>query len=228
MFKHTPSFHTFNLSSLLFISACWLPHSAHASEQFTLNAQMTNAALTGTFQVDIDSTPVSNNTVNTYELIDWDLQLTQSGGDTIYFSPGEPQDSAILQLFFGYETIQGFDRLNLTFIEDSSALNGESINLQIEFNTDYNITSETTLSLLLEEDPLVGSAESFRSSLLKLSSNTPPQYLRSASFEVNNDSTPEAVSPVPEPSTLAMLGLGSLMLWGATRRAKKSHPKITV
>ena len=220
---------TIGLGSAIALSSFLLPHAAHAEqmEQFNLNATLTGSTITGTFDLDIDSRTVSETGTIKYDLINWDLEFTTTSGETTLISPGETGDHATFQLFPGYDFLAGFDRVNLTFIENNDnplTSSIEELNLQIEFNTDYNITTNTTLTELLTEDSTIGTSETFRSGFIRLTQTGAFEYIRSGTL-THLDPPSETVSPVPEPSTLAMLGLGSLMMFAATRRTKKKQLK---
>ncbi len=187
----------------------------------TLNSIFSGATFTGTFDLDLDARYVSDIGTAMYDLSSWNILLTASNGESFEFSQGESDDSAYMYLQPGYDFIAGYDQLTINFTEDNSDTTiTENAFLQFAFNTDYNITTNTTLTELLNEDPEIGTFDEFRSGTIQniQVDNTEITKLKSTSFAPRIE---EAVSPVPEASTLAMLGLGSLMVFGLARRNRK-------
>ena len=214
--------------SAILLTSFMVPQIANAAttESFAIDGELRNSTLnnvffgatfTGTFDLDLDARYVSDIGTAMYDLSSWNILLTANNGESFEFSQGESEDSAKMYLQPGYDFIAGYDMLTLNFAEDNS--NNTTTNLQISFNTDYNITTNTTLTELLNGDPEMGTPNQLRngSNIQNLQENN--IFLESASFAPK---TEETVSPVPEASTLAMLGLGSLMVFGLARRNRKS------
>lgn len=184
---------------------------------FTTSPIFSGSAFTGTFDLDLDSRYASGiENSATYDLISWNISFTGNNGESFEFSEGETGDSARMLLSPGYDFIAGFDRLTIELTEDNGSAVDSSLN--ILFDSSYDITTATTLSELLDSDPEMGTLDAFLSgttSDIPSSGQVESAFLASASFT-------EAVSPVPEASTLAMLGLGSLIVFGLARRNRKS------
>ena len=190
----------------------------------TLNSIFSGATFTGTFDLDLDARYVSDIGTAMYDLSSWNILLTASNGESFEFSQGEFDDSAYMYLLPGIVGYPGFEMLTINFTEDNSDLTIPSTDngfLQFTFNTDYDITTNTTITELLNEDPEMGTFGEFGTGSVQYiqSGSDSSYFLKSASFAPK---TEETVSPVPEASTLAMLGLGSLMVFGLARRNRKS------
>jgi hypothetical protein len=223
------------VGSAIILSSLIAPQIASASpiESFDINGELrgylttnpifSGAAFTGTFDLDLDSRHTSgiDNTA-TYDLTSWNILFTANSGESFEFSEGELGDNATMYLQPGYDTIAGFDMLTINFIEDNGSAVDSS--LQLSFNTNYDITTTTTLTELLDSDPEMGTFDAFRTGSVRniQSDSGGLSHLGSAYFA---DETDETVSPVPEASTLAMLGLGSLMVFGLARRNRKA-PRV--
>lgn len=224
---------TIGTGSAIVLSSFIVPQIASAStiESFDISGELrsgssvfSGAEFTGVFDLDLDARSVSSTGTAMYDLTSWNILFTANNGESFQFSQGELGDNATMYLQPGYDFIAGFDMLTINFTEDNQN-NTDSL-LQVAFNTDYNITSNTTLTELLNADSEIGSSDNFRSGIIQNIQSEGSSSLESAFFATAT--TTEAVSPVPEASTLAMLGLGSLMVFGLARRHRKSPSVQTV
>ncbi len=231
---------TIGLGSAIALSSFLVPQIVHATpfEEFTLTGGINNpslndninGSLSGSFTTDLDSpsfntsfTPIYSSIE--YSITDWDITYTSLSGDVTHFiSDGVGADSAYLKLFpnFDSSTTSPSDRLSIVFLE-----NNNETKLELNFSTNYNIETSTTLTELLEADSWVGTAGSRSTSSIIFNQTSSVQHLTTGAFAIAEPLTEEVVSSVPEPSTIAMLGLGSLMMFGAARRAKRKPSIVT-
>ena len=211
---------TISAGSAIALGSLMMPQIASAAtiESFSISGELrdnpiniptfSGASLTGTFDLN----------AGTDDLTSWDIVLTANGGETFEFSQGELGDSANIYLqdlsSLGYGLS---DQLTINFTEDNGS-DADSI-LQLTFKTDYDIVSNTTLTELLNGDPEIGTVDTLLNGTMQFNQGSDLTRLKFASFTTANE---ETVSPVPEASTLAMLGLGSLMVFGLARRNRKS------
>jgi len=220
--------------SVLVLSTLITPQIANAStiERFTISGELgsspvynptfSNGSFTGFFDFDLDArytTGISlfSTGTSTYDMVDWGVLFTASSGESFEFSPGETGDSGTIYLQPGYTNFPGFNTLTIAFNEDNGS--ADTASLDFSFNTDYDIVTNTTFTELLNADQNI--LDEFTSGTVDniQSIDGGRTHLRTLFI---TPATAETVSPVPEASTLAMLGLGSLMVFGLARRNRKS------
>ncbi len=220
------------VGSAVVLSSLILPQMATAAtiESFEVSGEIRNnstsnpifsgANFTGTFDLDLDARYISDIGTAMYDLTSWEISFTANSGESFDFSQGETGDRAYLYLQPGYSFLPGYDMLTINFTEDNES-SADSF-LQFAFNTDYDITTNTTLTELLNADPQMGTFDGFRSGTVSNLQNATggTSTLESALFAPASNE--EVISPVPEASTLAMLGLGGLMVFGLARRNRKT------
>lgn len=174
------------------------------------------ATLSGFINVDLDTYSSLFSGIVYYQLDDWSLQLTASG-ETIYFNPvGDAREDAnILRVRPSNDSIE-FTVVEYGYIDErdeyGNPLGAPQVSFVFELPVDVSNGSKL-------EDVLGGDL-SLTSSRLSYGF---------AGFGVNNNgrfnSASFSVSPVPEPSTLALLGLGGVMVFGLARRQQAKHAK---
>lgn len=179
------------------------------------------ASLTGFVSVNLDSysNPLGYSAL--YGLDNWNIQITANTGQSVYFkSTGDALESNNLFRLNSQTNVMGFSMREYGYVDELGE-NGFSLGvprLSLNFKPSFNIATGATL-----EDVLDGN--------LSLESDDFDLTYGYLDFGLNRDgyfesaSVSASVTPVPEPSTLALLGLGGLMVFGLARRQQTRFSK---
>ncbi len=179
------------------------------------------ASLSGVINVTLDdySNPSGYSTL--YGLDDWSIQLTASTGESIYFNPtGDVRESNNVFRLNSLTNVMSFNVKEYGYIDivgaDGLLLGAPSLSLNIQLPS--NIPMGSTLDYVLEsESSLVFSDLSY--GYIEFGVNN------SAYFESAMVSISDSVSPIPEPSSIVLFGLGGLMVFGIARRKQNKQVK---
>lgn len=182
---------------------------------------LAGASLSGFMNVDVVEGRIRASSFTTvYEATDWSFQLTAINGRVIQFeSPKErPEEYARVTLFASGDGSD--DRIQFSVNETGYADGSDSYGNWFGSRS-FSLTFDSPFRI----EPYLDSAEALSGNFIASENSLlGGSYTRNSNAESNIGYFSNAsffMSPVPEPSVLALFGLGGLMVLGVARHKRK-------